>query len=630
MADTTGRLLEAALAYLAQGLSAIPLYARRADGRCSCATPGCEHPGKHPRLLSWKEFQTRRASSEEVERWWQRWPDAGIGLVCGPVSGGLAVLDIDDVQLARQTAQLIQEHVPDKPDLVQTPSGGLHIHLIEVESESRSGVLVAGIADLKAKGGFVVAPPSAGYVFLHRNRPHRVADARAWAIELLRKSGVVVAVDGDRKRAYETLKERSLGIGERDVTLTSLAGLLHNKHFPPQVIEAALHGVNGRFCQPPVSEEQIEKIAKSAGRNFTTSQPYRGCEAVKFAPVVLGEVGEPGTRVDVVEGLLPEGYPTLIYGEGGLAKSLMALLVSTCVAANKQVLGRNVRATGVLYLDWELDQDEMARRAYRIARGLGLERPPSNLWYERVENSFLKVLDRIKAYVEQQHIGLVVIDSIGLACADDPELARVVIPLFAKLRNLHTTTLVIDHQSKLQQGQDYNRKMPFGSVYKYNLGRSVIQVERVSGEPGLLDLRLHQVKFNFGRRSDDIGLRLTFDAQAVRVTLLDSTTTPPPQETFTAEDTLLRSLRNDGQATNQLLAQRTGIEKRTVENTMSRLHRAGRIQEEGKRGRAVIWGMPVVAAMWASAPYDEVSITELVTMNMTESCSDHNSHGRCG
>jgi len=51
-----------------------------------------------------------------------------------------------------------------------------------------------------------------------------------------------------------------------------------------------------------------------------------------------------------------------------------------------------------------------------------------------------------------------------------------VIEVYSKLRELGSTTLVIDHQSKMQSQDNPENKSPFGSVYKYNMSRSVIHL----------------------------------------------------------------------------------------------------------------------------------------------------------
>ena len=64
--------------YIAAGLSVIPL---RLDG------------SKAPAVASWSQYQKRQATTAELAQWFSR--PAGIGIICGVVSGGLEVIDFD-------------------------------------------------------------------------------------------------------------------------------------------------------------------------------------------------------------------------------------------------------------------------------------------------------------------------------------------------------------------------------------------------------------------------------------------------------------------------------------------------------------------------------------------------------
>ena len=57
-----------------RGLAVIPL------------APGSDEP-----LVEWEGYQTRPPSGDEIDEWWTRWPDAGLAVVLGPVSGLVAV-----------------------------------------------------------------------------------------------------------------------------------------------------------------------------------------------------------------------------------------------------------------------------------------------------------------------------------------------------------------------------------------------------------------------------------------------------------------------------------------------------------------------------------------------------------
>ena len=70
----------------------------------------------------------------------------------------------------------------------------------------------------------------------------------------------------------------------------------------------------------------------------------------------------PGPRRYLVKDLILAAYVTLLYGDGGVAKSLLALALAVAVAGGSgKWLGREVESCPVLYMDFELDSEEQAR-----------------------------------------------------------------------------------------------------------------------------------------------------------------------------------------------------------------------------------------------------------------------------
>ncbi|WP_077960777.1 AAA family ATPase [Ensifer adhaerens] len=72
-------------------------------------------------------------------------------------------------------------------------------------------------------------------------------------------------------------------------------------------------------------------------------------------------------------GLLPIGNVTLLTGDGGTGKSLLALQLAMAVASGGAWLNGSVRQGKVLYLSAEEDEDEINRRACEIAAGERLD-----------------------------------------------------------------------------------------------------------------------------------------------------------------------------------------------------------------------------------------------------------------
>lgn len=107
---------------------------------------------------------SRDASADQatVRRWWERCPDANVGIATGELSG-LAVLDIDprsegDVSLAALEAK--HGPLPDAPTVL-TGGGGVHLYFRWDErlADRKAAPITPGL-DVKLNGGYVVAPPS--------------------------------------------------------------------------------------------------------------------------------------------------------------------------------------------------------------------------------------------------------------------------------------------------------------------------------------------------------------------------------------------------------------------------------------------------------------------------------------
>ncbi|MGZ8733984.1 MAG: bifunctional DNA primase/polymerase, partial [Acidimicrobiia bacterium] len=137
----------------------VPLFGTDTHGRCGCGRPDCPSAGKHPRVR-WERYQVVRAAESTVRRWWQRWPDANVGVVTGSVSG-LVVVDVDPRHGGDATLADLEAREGRLPPTVEAFSGGggLHLYLCHPGSAVPSGQLGPGL-DVKADSGLVVAPPS--------------------------------------------------------------------------------------------------------------------------------------------------------------------------------------------------------------------------------------------------------------------------------------------------------------------------------------------------------------------------------------------------------------------------------------------------------------------------------------
>jgi GNAT superfamily N-acetyltransferase len=304
--------------------------------------------------------------------------------------------------------------------------------------------------------------------------------------------------------------------------------------------------------------------------------------------VRFSEMEVPGPRRYLLEDLVLAAYVTLLYGDGGVAKSLLALALAVAVAGDSEEwLGREVERCPVLYVDFELDAEEQARRVHQLCRGQGVGTPPEGLLYmsalgHTAREAFAAALDTCK----EHGVGLMVVDSLGPALQGDAEAARDVIGFFQKsiepFRAEGVAVLIIDHQSRLQAGQSYQSKGAFGSVFKTNLARSVIQAQATERGEGTLTVRLRQKKHNFGPLTEPFGVKLSFTEEAVSLGAVELDSSELAEEaTLNATDRVKLALES-GPAYPWEIAEATGLAVKTVKNALSGLRKQGIVEPTGE------------------------------------------------
>lgn len=133
-------LLQVALNFAERGISVIPV---RGD--------------KKP-FVAWTDFQKRRATPDEIRKWWAKYPQAMIGIVTGEISG-ILVIDCD----TPEGYEAIQKLLPDAfvIPIARTPRGGWHLwFLYPIGSRISSGTGLMPGVDFRGNGGYCIAPPS--------------------------------------------------------------------------------------------------------------------------------------------------------------------------------------------------------------------------------------------------------------------------------------------------------------------------------------------------------------------------------------------------------------------------------------------------------------------------------------
>jgi len=156
--SNSNELVASALRLAGRGIGVIPLWWPE-GAMCACPKAAeCSSPAKHP--LTYNGLNDATTDAATIASWWERYPQANIGLVTG---GQIDVIDVDGAIPAYQ--ELIAKI--GSPQHVATVitgrgDGGLHIYCTPGGNKTipsgKHGL--PNKIEVKGAGGYVVAPPS--------------------------------------------------------------------------------------------------------------------------------------------------------------------------------------------------------------------------------------------------------------------------------------------------------------------------------------------------------------------------------------------------------------------------------------------------------------------------------------
>ena len=119
-------------------------------------TPSPENPAEDFQIFKipfgkWQQYQINRASIEEVKKWFEDRPYLNIGII----TNGLLVVDAD----TKEGVQWCRDNL--SVDIYSITAKGGHYYFKQPQNlENRNTVNKGCGIDIRANGGYVVAPPS--------------------------------------------------------------------------------------------------------------------------------------------------------------------------------------------------------------------------------------------------------------------------------------------------------------------------------------------------------------------------------------------------------------------------------------------------------------------------------------
>lgn len=165
-------------------------------------------------LFSWKKFQQQIITDEELKEQLSHPKAAGIAIICGAISGGLEVVDVDlKNDITGTLWQRLLDAIMDADlmpflKIAKTKSGGYHIYYRceVIDGNKKLALRPATPAELKAnpqlkqvvvietrgEAGYVIAPPSPGYEWADGTLHVLSIDQRDCLLEICRSFNEVV------------------------------------------------------------------------------------------------------------------------------------------------------------------------------------------------------------------------------------------------------------------------------------------------------------------------------------------------------------------------------------------------------------------------------------------------------
>lgn len=252
--------------------------------------------GKNPSPLTWKKngWQDNRQDVEAVKK--MPWHRDGVGVICG--IGGVRCFDIDGTEEEGVKFGAVQKVLDvwsfphTYPWIVTSGSGnGFHVWF-RCEDDDRFDPRTNfeprrdGAFDhleLRWENHQTAVPPTVHpetgmeYEF-YRKRPEKAP----WEVSPDEVEEAIRKVARPKGSSSSTTKSldvpETIQDGQRNNTLTSVAGTLRNRGFAAKEMEQMLQMVNENRCSPPLDEEEVQKIAQSVER-YEPSDPITNGEA---------------------------------------------------------------------------------------------------------------------------------------------------------------------------------------------------------------------------------------------------------------------------------------------------------------------------------------------------------------
>ena len=468
-------LIKAAKEYLSMGFSVVPVG-----------------QDKKP-INHWKEFQERLMTEGEAEVLFARRETTGVGIVTGKLSD-LFVLDVE------RGADMSQ--IPTLPPTLVclTGGGGKHHYFRYPEGHviKNSARKIADKMDIRAEGGYAIAPPSL----------HPSGKRYSWEDpKMLVRASILPApdwlLDLVKKPLKKQLDSQSLfaGVdeGRRNESAASIAGKLIS-YLPEKDWENVAWPLtlawNDRN-RPPLQERELrsvfESISERERKSSNHQEPAHDGRLWSIADIMAHEFGEAQW---LVQSLIPSRGIVALSGHPGSFKTWLTLEIAKSVAMGTSFLERFATTQGAVLMIDEENQLKHLKQRFSL---LGIPREASIHYFSQRGSRLDEPRDVkfLRGVIHEHDIKLVVIDSLIRVHGQDENDARGmarVVRGFQMLTAVGTSILFTHHHRKTGIGPSNPSQNLRGSSDILAAVDSHIAIEQKDGQLIIRQTKLRQAE----------------------------------------------------------------------------------------------------------------------------------------
>lgn len=421
----------------------------------------------------------------QISSWWERWPDANIGVATGAESG-IWVLDLDNkrsvdigdgllVGEGTHSLRVLEDmHGPLPRTLSQTTgSGGSHLIFRYPSPEQSNGrsfgnrVGIVPSVDIRASGGYIVVAPSnhvSGNLYRWDGGSGEIAEPPDWLLNIAvteRRTASISAgdtvVEGGRNDYLYRLGASLRG--EKDLSYMELLGalLIHNRE----------------ECEPPLEEDEVVRIAQNVDRlpanepepvvmlpTRSTRDLDNDTELVPGDDLALSIHDLLSRSIDppppLVHGLVDGGTGVLIAGPPNVGKSWLAFDLALAVATGTPYLGYQTEQAPVLVIDEEGTEWGDQSRFRMMVEGREISKTGDIPLHLAIGRRFKldspRGIDAVRRMCERYRPKMIIIDSLVRVTTGDENRSRDMEQFFAIaktiMRNTGAAIVFIHHVRK--------------------------------------------------------------------------------------------------------------------------------------------------------------------------------------